>query len=101
MSTWYSVEDTEAQDRLAAAWPDAPLVNLEVLGMILSTAQQQVLAYAPAPTDTDDWAANPPEHYVYAQLQQATNLWTAGGGRIEPGGDAPQTVLQRLVVELC
>ena len=38
---WYTVADTPAQERLVAAWEDTPIENLEVLGMILSTAQRQ------------------------------------------------------------
>lgn len=84
MSTWYSVDDEDAQDRVAAAWHDAPLENLEVCGMILTVAQQQVLAYAPAPAADAD-PADPPINYVYAQLQQAVNLWNAG--RVSSDGD--------------
>lgn len=74
---WYTVTDETAQDRLLAAWEDAPIENLEVLGMILSTAQRQVIAYAPA-LDPDDPDAAYPDDYAYAQLQQAINLWNAG-----------------------
>lgn len=45
---WYSVADAEAQERLGAAWEDAPIENLETLGYILTTARAQVIAYAPA-----------------------------------------------------
>jgi hypothetical protein len=45
---WYSVTDAEAQERLEAAWEDAPIENLETLGYILTTARLQVIAYAPA-----------------------------------------------------
>lgn len=75
--TWYSVVDEEAQQRLEAAWEDAPIENLEVLGMLLTTAREQVIAYAPAPDEGAD-PDDPPERYVYAQLQQAQNLWNAG-----------------------
>lgn len=76
---WYTAEDgdQEALERLTAAWEDAPVENLEVLGMILSRAQAQVIAYAPA-LDPDDEDASYPDDYAYCQLQQATNLWNAG-----------------------
>lgn len=80
---WYTVkgdtpeEETAAQQRLLNAWPDAPLENLEVCGMLLDVAREQVIAYAPDP-DPDEEPADPPDRYVYAQLQQATNLWNAG-----------------------
>lgn len=110
MAEWYTATDDEAQQRLGDAWPDAPIENLEVCGFLLGTARMQVLAYAPEaatlasavevalvqfglaerlgdvlallgadPTD-------PPINYVYAQLQQATNLWNAS--RVSGGGDA-------------
>lgn len=44
---WYSVTDAEVQERLVAAWEDAPIENLETLGYILTTARLQVIAYAP------------------------------------------------------
>lgn len=94
-STWYGVEDTPAQQRLVAAWQDAPIENLELCGMLLDTAREQVIEYAPAPsisvvdgyiTATTDAL---PSRYVYAQLQQAKNLWNAGrvNGDGQIGGD--------------
>lgn len=74
---WYTVADEAAQQRLVAAWEDVPIENLEVLGMILSTAQRQVIAYAPA-LDPDNPADEYPDDYAYAQLQQTINLWNAG-----------------------
>jgi len=87
MSTWYTApeDDPTAQERVRDAWHEAPLENLEVLGFILGTAKKQVLAYAPAPTDTDDLEAEPPDNYVYAQLEQAKNLWNAG--RVDSNGN--------------
>lgn len=117
MVTWFSVEGSTpaealaAQERLVAAWPDAPVANLEVAAMILETAREQVLSYAPDPeeapelvtelldslgyTATDvaavldllqlDPPADPPRRYVYAQLGQATNLYNAG--RVSTEGD--------------
>lgn len=128
MAEWFTVEGdtpelaTAAQERLLAAWADAPLDNLEVCGMLLDVAREQVLAFAPAPEDIDDsistalaavqviydtYTATPgtfedllaaigealdpvpstvtPMRYVYAQLQQATNLWNAG--RVSSAGE--------------
>lgn len=74
---WYNVSDTDAQQRLLAAWEDVPIEDLETLGMLLSTAQRQVIAYAPA-LDPDDEAAVHPDDYALYQLRQAQNLWNAG-----------------------
>lgn len=87
-STWFTAadNDTEAIERLGAAWgEDLPVENLETLRFILSTARDQVLAFAPSPTGTQDWDLHPLDRYVYAQLQQAINLWNAG--RVAPTGD--------------
>lgn len=80
MVTWYSTDDPAAQARLLAAWKDAPLENLEVCGMLLDVAREQVIAYAPAPAPVPSGqpVPDPPARYVYAQLQQAKNLLTAG-----------------------
>ncbi|MGB3375925.1 MAG: hypothetical protein WBA87_12415 [Microbacterium sp.] len=50
MVTWYSASDSEAQERLGSAWSDAPIENAELCDMILDTAREQVIAYAPATT---------------------------------------------------
>lgn len=98
MSEWFTTEGAdetaagEAQERLLLAWPDAPLANLEVCQMILETAQDQVLAYAPAqPVAVEGEPAPAPSvRLVYAQLSQAKNLWEAGrvssDGNIGEGG---------------
>lgn len=78
MATWYGIDDA---GRLLAAWPGAPVENEELCGTLLSTARDQVLAYAPA--DADEEA--PDVRLVYAQLQQARNLWAAG--RADESGD--------------
>lgn len=78
MTDWYSVVDEEAQQRLVAAWEDAPIENLETMGMLLSTAQRQVIAYAPALDLEADPPEEYPEDYALYQLRQAQNLWNAG-----------------------
>jgi hypothetical protein len=78
MTNWYSVDTTDDQARLLAAWTDAPVENSELAGMLLDVAKEQVLAFAPEPDDDADPDAPPPARYVYAQLQQAQNLWNAG-----------------------
>jgi hypothetical protein len=92
MATWYNVADDPEQARLLGAWPDAPIENLEVCEIILETAQDQVTAYAPAPAPvpSGEPVPDPPARYVYAQLQQARNLWnsgrTTGEGDVGPDG---------------
>ena len=81
MADWYSVAAPEQTDRLLAAWPDAPIENLELCGFILETAQEQVLAYAPVLAAGEAI----PGRWVYAQLKQAENLWNAG--RVSSSGD--------------
>lgn len=79
-STWYTLPagDASAIERLEKAWDDAPTDNLEICGMLLEVAQEQVIAYAPAPLAGENIATAPKLRYVYAQLQQARNLWNAG-----------------------
>ena len=48
MSTWYAATPPAEADRLVAAWPEAPIENLELCSLILDTAREQVAAYAPA-----------------------------------------------------
>lgn len=98
MTAWFTVVgDTPeaadaAQERVAGAWPDAPLENLETLGFILDTARDQVIDFAPNPEDLDevpdplpDYLVDAPQRYVFAQLEQAKNLWNAG--RVTSAGD--------------
>ncbi|HWK27424.1 MAG TPA: hypothetical protein VNS09_12725 [Solirubrobacter sp.] len=105
MPDWYTVDSEEAQQRLLGAWRDAPLINLELTGMILDVARGQVLQYGAELLDPLEQLAEdvaslgydqetidnvlalldgepfaPPVRYVYAQLQQAKNLWNAGRG---------------------
>lgn len=109
MTEWYTGTAEDA-DRLLAAWRDAPTDNIELCGMLLDVARLQVITYG---TDSENLEArilqvlteagydsttvdavlalldldNPPtpSHWVYAQLQQAKNLWNAG--RADGGGD--------------
>jgi hypothetical protein len=97
MPEWYAAteDDPATVDRVTAAgaWPDAPAENLEVLGMLLEVARDQVWAFAPESIDRTDPAApapapvptDPPARLVYAQLQQAQNLWNAS--RVTSAGD--------------
>jgi hypothetical protein len=80
MVTWYTAEDSAAQDRVRGAWSDAPIENAELCSMILDVAREQVIAYAPAPdpVPSGEPVPDPPARYVYAQLQQARNLWNSG-----------------------
>lgn len=89
MTTWFSVSTPEGEERLLGAWPGAPVENAEVIEMILDVAREQVIAYAPAELEigselfTDCSGCPVPARFVYAQLQQARNLWNAG----QAGGD--------------
>ncbi|GAA2951596.1 hypothetical protein [Microbacterium schleiferi] len=98
MAKWYTVTNTEtpdddendARDRLLAAWPGAPLENIEMLSMLLTTAKGDVIAYAPEPADDEDIENDPLDRYVLAQLKQARNIWNDGSvdseGQIGDGG---------------
>lgn len=110
---WYSAVDEEAQDRVHAAWVDAPVDNQELCGMLLDVARVQTIAYAedgePAeqvtqllellgyPSSTiaavlgvlGVTVPDTPSRYVFAQLQQAKNLFNAGriiGDSVGPDG---------------
>ncbi|WP_262002224.1 hypothetical protein [Microbacterium sp. Mcb102] len=99
MADWYSASD---QGRVNAAWKGAPIENEELFGFVLDTARLQVVTYAPEPTEVQSAMAalllqfglqdrlgevlavlaldpeDAPFNLVYAQLQQAKNLWAAG-----------------------
>lgn len=80
MSDWYAVATPEQQTRLLAAWPGAPIENLDLAAMLLEVAQLQVWTFAPesGAEDADEVFAAPPARLVYAQLAQAKSLWSAG-----------------------
>lgn len=81
MTDWYSVTTPEQTTRLLGAWPDAPIENEELCGLILETAQEQVIEYGPELAE----GAETPKRWVYAQLKQAENLWNAG--RVSGNGE--------------
>ena len=93
MPNWYNVDDETAESRVIAAWMDAPTANLETCGYILEVARDQIWEYAPESEDDDGEAvvvpdnddATVPKRLVYAQLNQAINLWNAG--RVNSAGD--------------
>ncbi|RKS84833.1 hypothetical protein DEU37_2890 [Microbacterium sp. AG790] len=109
MADWFSDADLEdAHD----AFPELPIENETLAGMLLDVAREQVLAFAaddePVVQVTDllhnlgvedatiaqvitllDLEASSPgvpTRYVYAQLMQAKNLWLAGKGEDGPEG---------------
>ena len=82
MADWYSVTTAGEIERLLGAWADAPIENEELCGLILETAQDQVLEFAPALAE----GVPMPNRWVYAQLKQAENLWNAG--RVSGNGEA-------------
>jgi hypothetical protein len=84
---WHTVlnpdgtQNNEGVARLtaAAAWPGAPIEDLETLEDLLDTAREQVIAYAPTRGVTADGQPAPlPRRYYLAQVRQAQNLWNAG-----------------------
>lgn len=110
---WYSASDEEAIARIGAAWSDAPTDDVELCEMLLEVARGDVLAYAPADAPAEqvtrlltvlgypaatislvvaalgDVAPSVPARYVFAQLQQAKNLYNAGrivGGQVGADG---------------
>ncbi|KXC05769.1 hypothetical protein [Microbacterium hominis] len=111
MSEWFSSADLEAAHD---AFPELPIQNETLAGMLLDVAREQVLAFAaddePVVQVTDllhnlgveaatiaqvitllDFEASTPgvpTRYVYAQLMQAKNLWLAGKGEDGPDGFA-------------
>lgn len=92
MSTWYTAAPEEQVARIRGAWPDAPVQNLELLGMLLDVAREQVVAFgpAPAPVPPGEEVPGPPPRFVLAQLMQVRNLWNAGrvtgDGEVGPEG---------------
>lgn len=111
MADWF----TSAKLDLAHdAFPELPIENEDLAGMLLDVAREQVVAFAaddePVVQVTDllhnlgveeavvaqviallDFEATEPgvpTRYVYAQIQQAKNLWFAGKGEDGPDGFA-------------
>lgn len=109
MADWF----TTGSSYLAhAAFPELPIENEDLVRMLLDVAREQVIAFAaddePAAQVTDllhnlgveetviaqviallDFEASEPGvpiRYVYAQIQQAKNLWFAGKGEDGPEG---------------
>lgn len=92
MTDWYNVDDDDAVEILVAAWPDAPVENLDTCALLLDKALEQVWAYAPEsePDDDDDLDVLPipavaVDRLLLPQLKQAENLWNAG--RVNSAGD--------------
>lgn len=110
---WYGASDEEALERIEGAWSDAPTDNQELCEMLLDVARGDVIAYAEAETNAEqitqllDYLGYPsasitavlallgeddpgtPARYVFAQLQQAKNLFNAGrivGNQVGPDG---------------
>lgn len=99
---WYSASDEASRERLEDAWSDARAIDQELCEMLLEVARGDVLAYAPAETPAEqivrlltvlgypaatislvvaalgEVAPITPARYVFAQLQQAKNLFNAG-----------------------
>ena len=83
MTNWYSAETSDEQERLLAAWSDAPVENIEITGMLLEVARIQVMAFAPEEDSAIE--SDTPLRLIYAQLMQAQTLWKAG--RANENGD--------------
>lgn len=107
---WYGASDEAQVERIDLAWSDAPVENVELLAMLFDVARVQVLTFAedgdpleqvsilleqlgyPAATIAavagllGGTIPETPARYVYAQLQQAKNLFNAGRGTDGPDG---------------
>lgn len=84
MTNWYSLASIPEIERLEEAWPDAPTTDQpEICGMLLDIARTAVVSYAGWTADPDD--PDVPSNLVYAQLQQAKNLWNAGRAQQDGG----------------
>lgn len=109
MVSWF---DGGSLSEAHAAFPELPVENLELAGMLLDVAREQVISYA----EDDEPAAQVstllrnlgvgeatiaqvisllgfelsphyvPTRYAWAQLMQAKNLWFAGKGEDGPDG---------------
>lgn len=99
---WYSASDQASRERLEDAWKDARHMDEELCGMLLEVARGDVLTYAKATTPAEqvtqllttlgypaatialvitalgEDVPGTPARYVFAQLQQAKNLFNAG-----------------------
>ncbi|WP_133177894.1 hypothetical protein [Microbacterium testaceum] len=82
MAKWFSLETPAEVERFTAAWGSHDAPTDELGGFLLEIAREQVIEYAPA--GSVGWPADggaykePSSALVYAQLQQARNLWNAG-----------------------
>ncbi|MFS6529708.1 hypothetical protein V8Z69_07520 [Microbacterium aurugineum] len=122
---WYSASDQASLDRIEDAWSDAPVDNPELCEMLLDVARGDVVFYAEAEDPNEqitelltllgysdeaiaaalaalgeDVPETPPR-YVFAQLQQAKNLYNAGrivGNQV--GGDGFSFVPRPLSKEI-
>lgn len=109
MADWFTDADLEAAHD---AFPELPIENETLAGMLLEVAREQVLAYAAddepavqvsdllhdlgvedatiaqviALLDFEDKTFAVPTRYAYAQVMQAKNLWFAGKGEDGPEG---------------
>lgn len=115
MADWFTVDSVLDAERAHAAFPELPVENWELAGMLLDVAREQVLDFAaddePAAQvdhllqnlgveeatiaavlvllDFEATTPGVPTRYVFAQLQQARNLWFAGrvvGSDMGPDG---------------
>jgi hypothetical protein len=110
---WYSASDLASRERLEDAWSDARSIDEELCEMLLEVARGDVLAYAKTTTPGEqvtqlltvlgypaatiavvvaalgEVSLGTPARYVFAQLQQAKNLFNAGrivGDSVGPDG---------------
>ncbi|WKT89797.1 hypothetical protein QYR02_02465 [Microbacterium maritypicum] len=122
---WYSASDEASRDRLENAWSDARKIDEELCEMLLEVARGDVLAYAPAETPAEqvtrlltvlgypaatislvvaalgEVVPGTPARYVFAQLQQAKNLFNAGRiDRDQSGPDGYSFVPRPLTKEI-
>lgn len=89
MSVWtgWVIPDELVQAPFASVWPDGADLDGDTAEMFLASARAQCVAFAPAPTGTED--APVPQAYRLAQVMQARALWRSGksGSNDQIGGD--------------
>ncbi len=80
-TTWVTPEDTNL---LEVVWPDAELLDPDVVALYLAAAKAACVAYAPALTE----GQAVPAEYRLAQMMQARNIFNAGSAATGSGDES-------------